>query len=108
MLRSKCLKSTTNHIIEKEQEIETDMHLDGLSASHECVLTNKHIGLSNSYHKKQISIDFPKALNGKRDTNTGASECGLIEREKNAKTITSIEIMVEIDPQYSTWLCVYC
>eukprot|EP01083_Nonionella_stella_P111586 327414_1 len=66
MLRSKCLKSTPNHIIEKEQEIETDMHLDGLSASHECVLTNKHIGLSNSYHKKQISIDFPKALNGKR------------------------------------------
>ncbi len=33
---------------------------------HEYILTNKEIDIKNNYHFKEIIIDFPKELNGKR------------------------------------------
>ncbi len=42
------------------------MNLDGLNASYEYILSNKQIDIKNSYHFKEINIDFPEQLNGKR------------------------------------------
>eukprot|EP01083_Nonionella_stella_P301896 1038317_1 len=78
--------NTKSYYRDKEQEIETDMNLDGLSASHEWVLSNKHIGLRNSYHKKQITIDFPKALNGTR----GVYFVDVISNGRHARSVIKI------------------
>ena len=44
---------TESHYRDKEQQIKTDMNLDGLNASYQWILTNKEMDIKNSYHKNK-------------------------------------------------------
>jgi len=59
--------NTKSYSRDKLKPIETDMNLDGLNASFEYLKTNEEIGIKNSYHKRQISVNFPKPLLRKRE-----------------------------------------
>eukprot|EP01084_Bolivina_argentea_P174170 301691_1 len=62
------------------------MNLDGLTGSYEWILTNKEIGIKNSYHKQQICIDFPKELNNKR----GIYFIDILSNGRHARSVIKI------------------
>eukprot|EP01084_Bolivina_argentea_P312265 540606_1 len=58
--------NTRSYFRDKQSELNTDLNLDGLNASHEWIMNTKELDLKNTFHKKEIAIKWPNELKNKR------------------------------------------
>ena len=58
--------NTKSYYRKNKQELQTDLNLDGFTASDEWVLDSSELKLNNNFHVNAIDIPFPEKYNNKR------------------------------------------